>query len=196
MVDKHTRSRREDVLGADTTGPAVASRYNSIELSKFLLYPERNLFSFRRPERNASLVDVGHQTNNEIPYSRKTSLTAGHWRGSFCMSAKPQGWRPSRWPADTVKVMVGEIDRLGCLVVLSPSRICDIFLCPAPQCKQQMRITYQAGGNWVLARRRSPLDSATQVIVADEVYDDKASADLCEEELTKRLKRLQSLIFG
>ena len=51
-----------------------------------------------------------------------------------------------------------------------------------------MRITYQAGGNWVLARRRSPLDSATQVIVADEVYDDKASADLCEEELTKATK--------
>ena len=40
------------------TGPAVASRYNSIELGKFCLLPKRDLLAFRRPESTVLLLLV------------------------------------------------------------------------------------------------------------------------------------------
>ena len=50
--------------------------------------------------------------------------------------------------------------------------------------EQQMHITHQDGGNRVLARRRElVVDSATQLLVADEFYDGKPWVDLSEEEL-------------
>ena len=60
--------------------------------------------------------------------------------------------------------------------------------------EQQMRITNQDGGDRVLARRRELVDSATQMMVADEFYDSKRWVDLSEEELMQGLKRLLALI--
>ena len=45
-----------------------------------------------------------------------------------------------------------------------------------------MRITNQDGGDQVPARRRALVDSATQMIVADEFYDGKPWVDFSEEE--------------
>ena len=56
---------------------------------------------------------------------------------------------------------------------------------------QQMHITYQDGGDRVLARRRELVDSSTQMTVADEFYDGKPWVDLSDEEQTQKgLKRL------
>ena len=51
-----------------------------------------------------------------------------------------------------------------------------------------MHITNQDGGDRVLARRRKLVDSATQMMVADEFYDSKPWVDLSEEELLQGLK--------
>ena len=51
-----------------------------------------------------------------------------------------------------------------------------------------MHITNQDGGDRVLAWRRELVDSATQMMVADEFYDDKPWVDLSEGELMQRLK--------
>ena len=45
------------------------------------------------------------------------------------------------------------------------------------------------GGDRVLARRRELVDSATQMMVADEFYDGKPWVDLSEEELMQGLRR-------
>ena len=65
--------------------------------------------------------------------------------------------------------------------------ICAKLLFPAPKYKQQTRSTYQDGRDLLLARRAALLDSGTSVMVADEVYNDKAFGDVYEE-LTKALK--------
>ena len=51
-----------------------------------------------------------------------------------------------------------------------------------------MHATNEDGGDRVLARRRELVDSATQMMVADEVYDGKPCIDLSEMELTKGLE--------
>ena len=63
------------------------------------------------------------------------------------------------------------------------------FVVAYSEYEQQIRITNQGGGDRVLARRRELVDSATQMMVADEFYDGKSSVDLSEEELMKGLKR-------
>ena len=50
MEDKRTPGLQGEVLGADTTGPAVAGRYNSIDLGKLCLLPKRDLLASPRPE--------------------------------------------------------------------------------------------------------------------------------------------------
>ena len=55
--------------------------------------------------------------------------------------------------------------------------------------EQQMRITNQDGGDRVLGRRRELVDSATQMMVADEFYDGKPWVDLSEEEQLQGLKK-------
>ena len=54
--------------------------------------------------------------------------------------------------------------------------------------KQQVYITKQYGGDRVLTRRRELVDSATQIMVADEFYDDKPWVDLPKEVLLQGLK--------
>ena len=47
----------------------------------------------------------------------------------------------------------------------------------------------------MLARKLELVHSATKMMVAGEVYDDKASVDLSEEDLSKGLKRMLPLLF-
>ena len=54
--------------------------------------------------------------------------------------------------------------------------------------EQQTHITNQDGGDRVLARRRDLVDSAIQMMVADEFYDCKPWVDLSELELMQGLK--------
>ena len=83
---------------------------------------------------------------------------------------------------------MGETDRSRCLVVLLPfSNIVKLFL-PVPNYEQQMRIIFEYGGDMMLAEKRDILDSETHVMVADEVYDDKATVGLSDEEPKKALK--------
>ena len=58
---------------------------------------------------------------------------------------------------------------------------------PAPKYEQQMRVTYQDGGEQVLARRGALQNSETHRIVDDEVYDDMVTVGLSEEELTNAI---------
>ena len=62
------------------------------------------------------------------------------------------------------------------------------FLVAYAEYEEQMHITNQDGGDRVLARRRKLVDSATQMMVADEFYDGKPWVDLSEEELMQGLK--------
>ena len=63
------------------------------------------------------------------------------------------------------------------------------FLIAYSEHKQQIHITNQDGGDRVLARRRELVDSATQMMMADDFYDGKPWVDLSEEELLQGLKR-------
>ena len=63
------------------------------------------------------------------------------------------------------------------------------FLVAYSEYEQQMRVTNQDGGDRVLAGRRELVDSATQMMVADEFLDGKPWIDLSEEELLQGLKR-------
>ena len=51
-----------------------------------------------------------------------------------------------------------------------------------------MHVANEDGGDRALARRRELVDSATQVMVADEFYDGKPWIDLSEQELKKGLE--------
>ena len=52
-----------------------------------------------------------------------------------------------------------------------------------------MHITNRDAGDQVLARRLKLVDSATNMIVADEFYDGQPWVDLSEEELMQELER-------
>ena len=56
------------------------------------------------------------------------------------------------------------------------------FLVTYTECEQQMHITNQDGRDRVLAWKRERVDSVTQMMVADENYDD-TWVDLSEVEL-------------
>ena len=57
------------------------------------------------------------------------------------------------------------------------------------QYEQQMHVANEDGGKRMLARRRVLVDSATQILVADEFYDGKPWIDLSEEDPKKGLER-------
>ena len=63
------------------------------------------------------------------------------------------------------------------------------FLVAYLEYEQRMYVANEDGGDKVLARRRDLVDSATQMIVADDFYDGKPWIDLSELELKKGLKR-------
>ena len=62
------------------------------------------------------------------------------------------------------------------------------FLVAYMEYDQQMHVVNEDGGDKVLARRRELVDSATQMVVADEFYDGKPWIDLSEQALKKRLE--------
>ena len=62
------------------------------------------------------------------------------------------------------------------------------FLVAYSEYHQQMHITNQDGGDRVQARSRELQYMATQIMVADEFYDDKTWVDLSEEELLQGLE--------
>ena len=61
-MDERTPSLRGEVVGADTTEPAVA-RIGTVQLNwvSSAYCPKRDQFAFRRPESSALRVGVGHQ---------------------------------------------------------------------------------------------------------------------------------------
>ena len=67
------------------------------------------------------------------------------------------------------------------------------FLVAYSEYEQQVHITNQDGGDRVLARRRELVNSATQMMVADEFYNGKLWVDLSEEELLKGLERFSGV---
>ena len=54
--------------------------------------------------------------------------------------------------------------------------------------EQQMHVASEDGGDKVLARRREMVDSATQMMVADQFHDGKPRIDLSEQDLKKGLE--------
>ena len=62
------------------------------------------------------------------------------------------------------------------------------FLVAYLEYEQQMHVANEDGGDRVLARRRELVDSATQMMVADEFYDGKPWIYLTEQELKKGLE--------
>ena len=74
-------------------------------------------------------------------------------------------------------------------MVLLPSRIRVNFLVAYSEYEKQTHITNQEGGDRVLARRRELIDSATQMMVADELYDGKPVFDLSGEDLMQGVRR-------
>ena len=58
--------------------------------------------------------------------------------------------------------------------MLLSSKICANFLLLTCEYEQQMHVANEDGGDGVLARRRELVDSATQMMVADEFCDGKA----------------------
>ena len=59
--------------------------------------------------------------------------------------------------------------------------------------EQQMHVANEDGGDRVLARWRELVDSATQMMVVDELYDGKPWIDLSEQELKKGLAKFAGL---
>ena len=64
------------------------------------------------------------------------------------------------------------------------------FLVAYMEYEQQMHVANEDGGDRVLARRRELVDSATQMMDADEFYDGKPWIDLSEQELKRGLEKL------
>ena len=67
------------------------------------------------------------------------------------------------------------------------------FLVAYMEYEQQMHVANEDGGDRVLARRRELVDSATQMMVADEFYDGKPWIDLSEQELKKGLEKFSGV---
>ena len=88
-----------------------------------------------------------------------------------------------------VKVKIGgdRPTRLGGDVTFEDMRE---FLVAYLEYEQQMHVANEDGGDMVLARRRELVDSATQMIVADEFYHGKPWIDLSELEIKKGLEKL------
>ena len=191
-MDKCTPSLRGEVLGADTTGPAVA-RVGTLQLNwvSSAYCPKRDPFAFRRPESTVLRAGVGHQPN------AMEDSTAG--RGARAQGA--DGVHSASWGnlrggsravgrlKPEIKVTIGGDGppRFGGDVdTFEDMRE---FLVAYSEYEPQMHITNQDGGDRVLARRRELVESATQIMVADEFYDGKPCVDLSEEDLMQGLKR-------
>ena len=93
-----------------------------------------------------------------------------------------------------VKVTIAgdRLPRLGGNVMFGDMRE---FLVAFLEYEQQMHVGNEDRGDRVLARRRALVDSATQMMVADEFYDGKPWIDLSKQELTKGLEPFACLLY-
>ena len=62
------------------------------------------------------------------------------------------------------------------------------FLVAYLEYEQHMHVAHETGGDRVLARRRELVDSATEMMIADDFNDCKPWTDLSEQELKKCLE--------
>ena len=100
---------------------------------------------------------------------------------------EPERGRPSR--KHDVKVTIGgdKPPRLGGDVATFEDMR---FLVAYLEHEQQMHVPNEDGGDKVLARTRELVDSAAQMVVADEFYDGKPWNDLSGLELKRGLETL------
>ena len=143
----------------------------------------------------ATIVVVEHQLKAMGDFT-----TAGGARAQGAGGVHPASWGCQRGGGRAggrlkpdVKVAIGgdRPPRLGGDVVTS--KMCADFLLLARSMKQQMRVANQDGGDRAFARRRELVDSATQMMVADEFYDGKTWMDLSEQQLKKGLQKVASV---
>ena len=76
------------------------------------------------------------------------------------------------------------------------SRVCArtvLFLTRSTSSRYLILITNKYGGQRALSKRRNPVDSATQIMVAYDVYAGKAFVDLSEEELGIGLTKIAAV---
>ena len=190
-MDKRTPSLLGEVLGADTTGPAVARVGTTLknEWVIFAYCPKCDQFLFRRAESTVLRAGVGHQPNAmEDPTSARGARAQGADGVHSASWCNPRGGgRAGGRLMPEIKVAIGEdsLPRLGGDVTFEDVRE---FLFAYSEYEQQMHITNQDGGDRLLARRRELVDSATQIMVADKLYDGKPWVDHSEEELMEGLK--------
>ena len=190
-MDKRTPSLRGEVLGADTTGPAVA-RVGTIQLNwvNYAYCPKRDQFAFRRPESTGLRAGVGHQ-----PKPRGDLAAARGARAQGADGVHSASWGYPRGEGRAggrlkpeIKVTLGgdRPPRLGGDVATFEGM--REFLVAYSEYEHQMHITNQDERHRVLARRRELVDSTTQMMMADEFYDGKPWVNLSDEELLQRLK--------
>ena len=168
-MDKRTPSLRGKVLGADTTGPAVA-RVGTIQLNLVSSVTVQNVTNLPFGGRKAVFACwcwTPAESNGKL-YSSKVSASAGRWRLPLFKLGQPERWRPSRRPAEAGNQGDDRGDRpprLGVDVVTFEDM--HEFLVAYSEYEQQMHITNQDGRDRVLARRRELVDLATKMMVAD-----------------------------
>ena len=147
--------------------------------------PKRDQFSFGRPESTGLPAGAGHQPN-----ALEDSTAARGTRTQGADGVHPASWGNPRSGGRAggrlkpqIKVTIGgdTTPRLGGDVVTCEDM--RKFLVAYSEYEQQMHITNQDEGDRVLARRRELVDSATQMMVADEFLDGKPWVDHSEEEL-------------
>ena len=191
-MDKRTPSLPGEVLGADTTGPAVA-RVGTIQLNwvSSAYCRKRDRFAFRWPEGTVLGVGVGHQPKAMgIPTAAGGARTQGAGGIHSASWGNPRGGgRAGGRLKPKIKVMIAgdKPHRLGGDGATSEDM--REFLVAYSEYEQQRHTTNQDGGSRVIARRRELVDSPTQMMVADEFYDGKPWVDLSEEELLQGLKK-------
>ena len=185
-MDKRTPSPRGEVLGADTTGPAVP-RVSTLQFNwvSSAYCPKRDQLPFRRPEISALRVGVEHQPKSMgEPTATRGARAQGAGGVHFSSWGNPRsGARAGGVLKPDVKVTIGgdKPHKLGGDVVTFG----DIreYRVAYSEYEQQMHTTNKDGGDRVLARRRELVDSATQMMVADDFYDGTPWVNLSEEEL-------------
>ena len=123
------------------------------------------------------------------------SISAGGGRAQGAGGVHPASWGSQRGGSraggrlkhDVKVTIAGDIPpRLGGDVVTFDDM--REFLVAYLEYEQQMHVTNEDGVDRVLVRRRELVDSAGQMMVADEFYDGKPWIDLSEKELQKVLE--------
>ena len=153
---------------------------------------------FRRPEGTVFRAGVEHHPEAMgYPTAARVAQAQGSDGVHSANWGKPRGGGRAGGrlkPVIKVTIRGDRPPRLGGDVVTFEAM--REFLVTYSEHEQQMHITNQDGGNRVPARRRQLIDSATQMMVADEFYDGKPWVGPSEEEIMQGLKAFLALICG